>query len=344
MLAHRILAIDVGVGTQDLLLYDDSKNPENNIKFVLPAMTRVLAKKIQEVKGDVFLHGETMGGGPLTMAVSEHLKKGYTVRMTPRAAKSLRDNLKEVSEMGVEIAKGENEGEGFYTLETRDVDLDLLCQLLSEIGEYDFDCLGIAVQDHGYAEGKSDREFRFEKFREALEKGAKLQDFLYEEPPSYFTRMNGALRTVRRFFQGRAFVVDTKVAAIAGALHGVKERPVIAIDVGNGHTMAALVGEGYELLGLMEHHTWLLDRKKLEGMIRRFADGELTNEEVFNDEGHGCHVKKAVGMGNVKRILATGPNRDLMVGAKLGVEFPTPMGDVMMTGPQGIVDLIKNIL
>ncbi len=338
----KILAVDVGVGTQDILLYDDDRNPENNIKLVLPAMTQILAKKLRRIKGDVFIHGETMGGGPLAMAVAEHIKKGYSVDMTPPAATSIRDDLKEVRKMGVKIMKQAPKVKSNRILETIDFDFEGFFQLLSRMGEdADFDYLGIAVQDHGHALGKSDREFRFEKFKEALRKGAELQDFLHKKPPSYYTRMNAALRTARKFYKGKAFVVDTKIAAIAGALHGVEERPAIAMDVGNGHTMAALVGDGYELLGLMEHHTWMLDRRKLEKLVRRFADGELTNEEVFKDNGHGCHVERAVGFKEVKRILVTGPNRSLLYGSALGVEYPTPMGDVMMTGPQGIVDLIK---
>ena len=33
----RILAIDVGTGTQDIMIYDDEKELENSIKLVLPS-------------------------------------------------------------------------------------------------------------------------------------------------------------------------------------------------------------------------------------------------------------------------------------------------------------------
>ncbi|MFQ5816111.1 MAG: DUF1786 domain-containing protein [Candidatus Hydrothermarchaeaceae archaeon] len=338
----RILAVDVGVGTQDILVYDASRNPENNIKLVLPAMTQVLAKRIRQTEGDVFICGETMGGGPLSSAVMEHIKKGYSVVMVPAAAMSIRDNLEEVRAMGVEIGDGTPRGEKFETFETMDFDFEGLFDFLSSMGEgIDFDSIGIAVQDHGYAVGKSDREFRFEKFKEALARGADLTKFLYQKPPEYFTRMNAVLRTAKKFFHGPVCVVDTKIAAIAGALHDVRERPILAMDVGNGHTMVALIGDELEILGLMEHHTWLLNKEKLEDLVVRFADGKLTNEEVYADEGHGCHIQEKVGFENVKRILATGPNRGITFGTKLKVEYPTPMGDVMMTGPQGIVDLIE---
>ncbi len=336
-----ILAIDVGVGTQDILVYDVSRNPENNVKLVLPAMTQVLAKRIREAKRDLFVRGETMGGGPLSNAIAGHIKKGYSVKMTPVSAMSIRDNLDEVRGLGVEIAEEIPRSRRFEVLETMDFDFTAFFNFLSGIGEgTNFDSIGIAVQDHGHAPGKSDREFRFEKFRDALEKGAALTKFVYKKPPAHFTRMNATIRTAKRFFHGPVFAIDTKIAAIAGALHDVEERPVIAIDVGNGHTMAALIGGGMRILGLLEHHTWFLDQKKIKDLIVRFADGVLTNEEVYADEGHGCHVQEKVGFKKVKRILVTGPNRSLIVGSKLKVEYPTPMGDVMMTGPQGIVDLI----
>jgi len=42
----RILAIDVGMGTQDILLYDSNKNIENCFKMVLPSQTQIIAKRI----------------------------------------------------------------------------------------------------------------------------------------------------------------------------------------------------------------------------------------------------------------------------------------------------------
>jgi uncharacterized protein (DUF1786 family) len=304
-------------------------------------MTQVLAEKIRRLKRDLFIEGETMGGGPLTMAIMEHLKKGYSVMMSPAAARSIRDNLEEVQSLGIEIVEEPPIGKKHEVLGTVDFDFEGIFSFLSHMGEeVNFDSIGIAVQDHGYAIGKSDREFRFERFREALDRGDNLTKFLYQKPPEYYTRMNAIIRTAKKFFHGPVFAVDTKIAAIAGALHVVKERPIIAMDIGNGHTMAALIGREFEILGLLEHHTWLLNREKLEDIIVRFADGELTNEEIYADDGHGCYIQEKVGFGNVKRILATGPKRSLTSGARFKVEYPTPLGDVMMTGPQGIVDLI----
>lgn len=300
----RVLAVDVGFGTEDVLLYDEARSPENSIKLVLPAMTQRLARRIRAAEGDLFIHGETMGGGPLTFAVTHHIRAGHRVLMTPRAAMSIRDDLEEVRALGVEVV--DEAPPGLETIETMDIDFELLKGLLRSIGEgWDFDWVGIAVQDHGHAPSKSDREFRFERFREALASGARLQELAFESPPPYYTRMNAVLRTVARHHKGRSLVVDTKIAAIAGALHGVEEYPAISIDVGNGHTMVA-VAEGGKVLGLLEHHTGALDPARLEDLVFRFAEGKVTHEEIFNGGGHGCYIRERVGMENVQHILATG--------------------------------------
>ncbi len=338
----KILAIDVGVGTQDTLLFDSDMNMENNIKLVSPSQTKILASKISQSKNNLIFTGETMGGGPISSAIIKHMKKGFKVVMTKNSARTVNDNLKKVAELGIEIID-ENEASEFKAyehLETRDVDFDLLTNLMENFGVIkDIDFVGVAVQDHGYSEGKSDRTFRFERIKKILEKGGGLKDFAYKEPPAYLTRMTSTLKDAKKHFDN-VITVDTKIAAIAGTLHGVTERPIISIDIGNGHTLGALIDK--ESIGMFEHHTSQLTADKLDEMLEKLANGTLKNEDVFNDWGHGCYVKGNIGMRNVSNILATGPNRDMLKTSKLRVEFANPAGDVMMTGPVGIVDIIMD--
>ena len=44
----KILAVDIGLGTQDILLYDDRKNLENCVKLVLPSPTKIFMEKAEE--------------------------------------------------------------------------------------------------------------------------------------------------------------------------------------------------------------------------------------------------------------------------------------------------------
>ncbi len=93
----RVFTLDVGSGTQDFLYCDIGNfRIENSgiyksicksisIKMVLPSPTRIVAKKIKMSK-DIFLCGYTMGGGACKKAVLNHIKKGYKVFSTEKAA------------------------------------------------------------------------------------------------------------------------------------------------------------------------------------------------------------------------------------------------------------------
>ncbi|NOZ58178.1 MAG: DUF1786 domain-containing protein [Euryarchaeota archaeon] len=343
----RIFAIDVGMGTQDVLVFDSTRNLENNPKLVLPSPTRILAARIAGLRGDLLLTGETMGGGPLAYALGEHLKRGYRVFMTPRAAMSVRDDLEQVREMGIEVVDEEEVAglNGVTRLRTGDIDFELFRSLLEQVGEpFSFHYFAVAVQDHGRApRGTSDRVFRFEKIAEHVRRRRHLLELGYTSPPEYYTRMCAVRRQIEAETEAKPFIADSKIAAVVGALHGVEERPAISIDIGNGHTLVALVDEDNRISGFMEHHTGLLNREKLERLIVRFAEGELTNEEVYNDSGHGCVIREAVGIEGVRRIMVTGPNRGMLRGSSLRVEFASPAGDVMMTGAVGLVDMVLHM-
>ena len=66
----RILAIDVGTGTQDIMIYDTEKELENSIKIVLPSPHLYISQKMREIENDIYFEGEIMGGGKI---------KGYIV-------------------------------------------------------------------------------------------------------------------------------------------------------------------------------------------------------------------------------------------------------------------------
>jgi uncharacterized protein (DUF1786 family) len=63
----QILAVDIGTGTQDVLLFDTDQEPENALKMVMPSPTVLLARAIRDATragADLLLTGVTMGGGP----------------------------------------------------------------------------------------------------------------------------------------------------------------------------------------------------------------------------------------------------------------------------------------
>src|SRR5512139_2030464 len=154
----KILAIDIGAGTQDILLFDSKKNVENSISLVLPTPSNVLAEKLKKMEGNVYIHGDTIGGGSLARAVSAHMKKGYRVVMERTAAYSIRNDLDEVASMGITVG-GKPEPGTFQELEIAEIDLPLLRDFLLHFGEdFTVDVIAVAVQDHGVSpKGVSDR-------------------------------------------------------------------------------------------------------------------------------------------------------------------------------------------
>jgi len=139
-------------------------------------------------------------------------------------------------------------------------------------------------------------------------------------------------------------LMDTAPAALLGCLQDshVKEAdPVLAVNVGNGHTIAAIISNG-EVTGIVEHHTRMLSAQKIEGLLVAFADGKLSDEEVFQDGGHGLfQLRDPPGFSAINRIAATGPNRGVLSGTALNVHFAAPAGDVMMTGLIGLIEAVK---
>ena len=54
----RTLAIDVGTGTQDIMIYDDEKELENSIKLVLPSPHLYISQQVREIENDIYFKGE----------------------------------------------------------------------------------------------------------------------------------------------------------------------------------------------------------------------------------------------------------------------------------------------
>src|SRR5437868_14469812 len=102
----RILAVDVGTGTQDILLFESGKTIENNFKMVMPSPTMIIADRIKRAteRGQpIVLIGVTMGGGPCHWAARDHALAGYAVAVTPEAGRTFDDDLTMVEKMGFEV-------------------------------------------------------------------------------------------------------------------------------------------------------------------------------------------------------------------------------------------------
>jgi len=336
-----ILAVDVGAGTQDILLYDEDVPLEGSTKMVLPSQTVLVGNRINKARmrgRDVFLRGPTMGGGSSTAAVRWHLAAGLRVFATSSAAASINDDLGKVAALGVVIS--EEAPPSVEVIETGDIDIDALFRAFQT---FDIDLpkdIAVAVQDHGFSPQRSNRIVRFESLAKAIRSGGRLDNFAYIEPPENMTRMLAVHGTLKAT-GCRPLLMDTGPAALFGAALDLDDvEPALIINFGNGHTVAAVLAGG-RITGIFEHHTSDLSPEKLQGLAKKLCNGTIKNSEVFEDGGHGAYVDSIPD--KVERVLVTGPRRQafLSSGALKGAIAASPGGEMMITGCLGLVEAWK---
>ena len=179
----KILCVDVGTGTQDILLHDTDLHPENGFKLVVPSPTMMVRRHLQaatRVGQPVLLTGVTMGGGPSHWAAEDHLKAGYTVYATPTAARSFNDDLDYLQTQGIQIVS-EDEAiklpDDVARLVLRDFDFATIRRALGAfgVGLDDLAAVAVAVFDHGNAPPQvSDRKFRFDYIAQRVRENRQL--------------------------------------------------------------------------------------------------------------------------------------------------------------------------
>jgi uncharacterized protein (DUF1786 family) len=349
----QILAVDIGTGTQDVLLFDTEKEPENALKMVMPSPTARLARAIRaatQAGQDLLLTGVTMGGGPCAWAADDHLKAGYRVFATPEAARTFDDDLDTVVARGVQLVAGEDTAQlaGVRHLQMIDFDYHALARAFGAFGvDLDrVDVIAAAVFDHGAAPpGVSDRLFRFEYLARRIQTGAGLLGFAYDRGgiPSSMTRLQAvaASAPVTR----PLVVMDTAPAAILGALEDPRVRhhdEALIVNVGNMHTLAFHLRRG-SIAGLFEHHTGLLDRSRLEGLLAQLAAGTLSHDELFAGHGHGALLLDPTPV-PLDLLAVTGPRRGMLASSRLDPYLAVPHGDMMMAGCWGLVRACAHVL
>jgi uncharacterized protein (DUF1786 family) len=355
----RLLTIDVGAGTQDILLYDSNIEIANAVKLVLPSEPNLLASKVQvltQQEKDIVVYGETMGGYPFSSALKKHITAGFKVKMTSTAARSIRDDLDIVKAMNIDIISESElnrfENEGYIKLKIGDLNLHNLENVFSLYGMSlkSVDGIAAAVQDHGYApKGQSERKFRFENLiRPGIENGGSIEGFAYKigDVPPEFTRMKAMERIImKEGFNG--IIMDTGPAVLFGALEDdyLKRKDVIGVlNFGNQHTLGGII-VNCKLVAVFEHHTVLMNGEKAKNHLLDLADGTLSSEAVFEDNGHGAFTLETVGSQNLEAIVALGPQKNKMnFSLSDNIYLAVPFGDQMMAGPAGLILASKKLL
>ena len=250
----KILAVDVGTGTQDILLYDSTHEIENCLKLVMPSPTMLVAGAIRRATRErqpILLTGATMGGGPSAWAAEDHLRAGLKVFATPAAARSFNDELSEVEKMGIRVVADDEAARlaDVTRVEMRDFYLAQIERAFEAFGiTLDVDAYAVAVFDHGNSPpGYSDRRFRFDFLADAIRAEGRLTafSFLREQIPPRMTRMLAVAASVQTDLP--VLVMDTAPAAIVGALEDPRVRAMtraLIVNAGNFHTLAFHLGDG----------------------------------------------------------------------------------------------------
>ncbi|MGH2493990.1 MAG: DUF1786 domain-containing protein [Ktedonobacteraceae bacterium] len=361
----RILAADVGTGTQDILLFESGKTIENNFKLVMPSPTVIVAERIKratERGRAILLTGVTMGGGPSHWAARDHALAGYAVAVTQEAGRTFDDDLTQVERMGFEIIEDEEaarrvERPDWQHIELQDFDARAIIAALRAFDlDPSVDGLAIAAFDHGAAPpGISDRRFRFDFIEQTVRKQPIPSAFAYpaQDTPAELTRLHSIAKSSARYLQLSGvssdtplLLMDTGSAAVLGALEDpiVRAQPEsILCNIGNFHTLAFHLVQG-KIVGIFEHHTGEIDRNQLEQMLVKLADGTLTNAEVFDTSGHGALILgDDESNGTTFPFLAvTGPRREMLRGSTLKPYEATPHGDMMLAGCFGLLRAFAN--
>lgn len=373
----KILAVDIGTGTQDIFLYDSGLDIENGFKLILPSPTMMIHRRVKQAlrsRAPLLLTGHQMGGGPSAWAIEEAARAGLPVYMTPSAATTLNDELDKVEALGIKIVS-EDEAKGLssmaHRLELKDFDFELISKTFAGYGVLlnDLEAIGVAVFDHGNAPaGVSDRQFRFDYLDERIRAKDSLSSFAYLSTniPKLMTRLQSVADSAGKL-PCPLIVMDTAPAAVSGAgfdpLVATRKQKIIC-NIGNFHTLAFRLGEqGIE--GVFEHHTGEIDLPKLESLLRALADSTLKHEDVFNDMGHGALMYSDQEFEFGKDdfdVVVTGPRRSMfqttddspqtidrpssMVNRQPSLKpyFATPFGDMMITGCFGLLAATAEIL
>ena len=346
--AHmRILAIDVGTGTQDILLFDSETHIENSVKLVLPSPTEIAARRIraaQAANRPLLLDGTVAGGGPCSWALEDFLRAGGQAFATPEAAQTIDDDLDRVRSLGVTIVSDDEVARlDAERVTLRDLDLDAIRTALAAFEvSASFDGFALGCLDHGAAPPDvSDRVFRFDHLRRIVERRGDLLAFAtrLDELPEYLTRARALVREAAA--EAPTAFMDTGPAAALGALHDERVAAAgqaIAMNLGNMHLLAFHL-RGTRIASLYEHHTGEVSPEQIERFTNELAAGTLENEAIFNSSGHGAlHLDRSIVVPGVPEMVAvTGPQRSKIRASSLRPYFVAPFGDMMIGGCFGLL-------
>lgn len=328
-----VLCLDIGSLTQKAILARPGIDVENWPSCVLPSNAALVSQRIMELallKRPIWLYGKEMGGG-FAKALRAHLALGLPVYATEMAAVSLHDNLEAVTQMGVEIT--ELCPRDAVPVHLGDYNPGFWESFLRLNGLPQSHMTLACLQDHGN-NIFANRQARGNRWQEMLAKGNDPINWIYGKAPENMKRLS-SLQS-----ETGGPVADSAVCAILGALcdERVFQRScregVTVINVGNAHTVAALIYKA-RVFGIYEHHT---DKRNLELLredLKEFRLRWLPAEKTRESGGQGtAYAGDAEEAGDFEPTFIMGPRRDML--KDLG-DFMAPHGDMPHAGCFGLL-------
>jgi uncharacterized protein (DUF1786 family) len=345
-----ILAIDVGKGTEDVLLFEESEPIENSLQLVLPSTAQIFKKQLEkDVSERIVISGEIMAGEPWHKVVyAKTSKNPESVIMSSTAAKSLRYNLDQVRIKGVKIVRddqiSEFTGSQYYL---SDINWQRIDDIISSSGYNltDIDTVLLCCQDHGEPTDPNQgvRDFRMKSVYQPLQKNGRLEDLLIRsnDIPKTLPRHQSISKSAINHFDyldaDNVFVMDSSPAVVLGGLLGKKKE--LAINVGNGHTLAVFL-RNQVVQAIYELHTGGVVPDTLMRDLQLLSQNKLHHEEILARGGHGIFKKEKMDLSvpefeDYLPITLIGPNRSKLM--DLEVNLVHPGGNMMMAGPIGLI-------
>ncbi len=345
----RFLMVDIGAGTMDILYFNEDMG--TSYKAVARSPVLSLAEKAASLSGNLLVTGREMGGGPITQVLQMRARQAE-VAMTASAALTIHHDLQRVESMGIRIVEDEEAEElkgsrRYSTLEIGDIEPHRLERVVQGLGvDFEFDVVAVCAQDHGTAPpGVSHLDYRHNLFKSFLDKSPLPQTLMFslEELPATFNRLKSIGDAARTLPTREVYVMDSGMAAIAGASREIRasgKNRILVLDVATSHTVGAAL-EGEEIAGFFEYHTHQVTLERLERLVRELADGDLEHQRILAEGGHGAYVRKPLGYEAIEIIVATGPKRELLMNSTLPIVYGAPFGDNMMTGTVGLLESVR---
>ncbi len=249
----RILTVDIGAGTMDVLYYDTSIN--QHYKAVAKSPIRSLGEKVESLPGNLLITGTEMGGGALSKVLSQRAQEAEVI-MSMSSAATVHHNMEKVRSWGIKVvddkeAEDLKHSQDYNTLTTGDLEVDRLEHIMEGLGvPFSFDVVGLCAQYHGRAtKGVSHLDYRHNIFKASLDENPFPHALLYrnDEVPATLSRLICMAESAKTLATKETYIMDSGMAAILGASLDPRTKQkdrALVLDVATSHTLGAAIERG----------------------------------------------------------------------------------------------------